>query len=70
MILTEDTLLNGVKGGDSWGISSKRETPQERSDEEARVLPPGKRPPGTEINGVYFLHCMYVIYFSLYSILI
>jgi len=27
-------------------------TPQEQSDEEAEGKPPGKRPPGTEINVV------------------
>jgi hypothetical protein len=41
-----------VQGGDSSGISETAETPQERSDEEARRSPAGKRPPGMEINGL------------------
>jgi hypothetical protein len=44
-----------VQGGDSLGISVTGETPRERSDEEAHRMPPGKRPPRTEINGA--LHC-------------
>jgi len=28
---------------DSWGISGQGETPQEQSDEEAHLTPPGKR---------------------------
>jgi hypothetical protein len=44
--------LIGVEGGDSSGISETAETLQERSDEAARRSPAGKRPPGTEINGI------------------
>jgi hypothetical protein len=42
-----------VEGGDSSGISETDETLQERSDEAARRSPAGKRPPGTEIDGVF-----------------
>lgn len=47
--------LLGVQDGDSLGISVTGETPQERElrDEEAHRTPPGKRPSGTESNGIF-----------------
>jgi len=34
------------------GMSVTGEIPQERSNEEAHRMPPGKRPPEAEINGI------------------